>query len=390
MKILIASNNKDHIAALDHLMEHQKAQGAEVVSVVGELAEFTTELVRQVPQVVILDGICTAVAELHALEEVLHMQRDTAVLLVSPVQTSEFLLTAMRSGIAEVLPAPPTGADLNAAIDRIRRRQPRTMSEKKRGRVIAFVPCKGGSGATFLAANLAHALSNGENSRVALLDFNLPFGDAALFVLSSRPDTTVADLAREINRLDGTFLESSMHMVSKGFWVLPAPETAEAAVGILPEHIDRIIDAAASNYDFVVVDVGRTLNALSIRALDNAEVIYMVLQMTLPFVRNAKVLLNTFAALGYGHEKVKLVVNRYQKKAGDLGLADVERALGESVSWTVPNSFEAVTSSVNQGVPVLRLAPRDAVSKTIREMADSYRPKEKPVAGGFWRALVRA
>lgn len=390
MKILVVSCNQEHIAAIDHLLEHHKEQGADVVMAIGGLTELKAELARHLPQVVILDDTCNNIAELRALEEALHVQREAAVLLISPVQTSEFLLTAMRSGVAEVLPTPPSGADLNAAIERVRRRQNRPVTGKKRGKVVAFVPCKGGSGATFLAANLAYALSDNEKTRVALLDFNLPFGDAALFVLSNRPETTAADVAREISRLDGTFLESSMHQVSKGFWVLPAPETAEAAVGILPEHIDRIIEAAASNYDFVVVDVGRTLNALSIRALDNAEVIYMVLQMTLPFVRNAKVLLNTFAALGYGHEKVKLVVNRFQKKTGDLALADVERALGATVSWTVPNSFEAVTSSVNQGIPVLRLAPKDAVARTIREIADSYRPETKPVTGGFWRALVKA
>lgn len=389
MKILVISNNNEHMVAIDHLMKHQKTQGAEISCVLRRLSDVGSELDRLHPHVLILDGLCSTSADLQELDEPLHQHREVTVLLISSSQESQFLLTAMRCGVTEVLAAPPNQADIDAAIERVQRRVHRPTNEKRRGKVLAFVPCKGGSGATFLAANLAHALSRKGGARVALLDFNLPFGDAALFLLSSRPATTVADVAREIIRLDGTFLESSMHQVSQGLWVLPAPETPDAAVGILPEHIDRIIELAAAQYDFVVVDVGRTLNALSIRALDDADDIYMVLQMTLPFVRNAKVLLNTFAALGYAADKVKLVVNRFQKKSGDLALADVERALGSTVSWTVPNSFEAVTSSVNQGVPVLDLAPKDDVSKTLDEMAERYRPNQKPARTGFWRALVR-
>ena len=40
----------------------------------------------------------------------------------------------------------------------------------RKGKILAFISCKGGSGATFLAANLAYVLATQTNKKVALLD----------------------------------------------------------------------------------------------------------------------------------------------------------------------------------------------------------------------------
>src|SRR5690606_34396146 len=84
-------------------------------------------------------------------------------------------------------------------------------------RILAFVSCKGGSGSTFLATNLAYALAALENKRVLLIDLNLQFGDASLFVSDRRPTVTIGDLAREINRVDQGFLQGSLIDVLPNF-----------------------------------------------------------------------------------------------------------------------------------------------------------------------------
>ena len=44
------------------------------------------------------------------------------------------------------------------------------------GEVLAFMACKGGSGASFIAANIAHILSTQSERKVALIDLDLQFG----------------------------------------------------------------------------------------------------------------------------------------------------------------------------------------------------------------------
>lgn len=235
------------------------------------------------------------------------------------------------------------------------------------GLVMAFLPCKGGAGATFLAANLAHAIA-AEGRRVCLIDLNLHFGVAALYVSDATPPATVADVARQIERVDAALLEASMLRVSANLWLLAAPETPEKAMDIRAESIERIIDVARASYDFVVLDVSRALDANSIKALDCADRIYLVMQTALPFIRDGARLLNLFSALGMAQMRIHILVNRYEK-GGDIGLRDIERTLGMAAAKTLPNSFGAVAISINQGKPVLELAPRDPISRALHEMA---------------------
>ncbi|MEZ5610216.1 MAG: AAA family ATPase [Rhodocyclaceae bacterium] len=52
--------------------------------------------------------------------------------------------------------------------------------------------CKGGSGASFLATNLGYALAERSGKRVLLIDLNLQFGDAVLYVSDHRPNISLA------------------------------------------------------------------------------------------------------------------------------------------------------------------------------------------------------
>lgn len=281
------------------------------------------------------------------------------VLLLCRRQDPAFLLAAMRAGVREVLPLPSDAALLQAAVGRICRAGPRASS---RGRVLAFVSCKGGSGATFLAANLAYALA-AEGRRTALLDFNLQFGDALLFLSDRRPVRTLADLARAGSRLDATFLAASMTEVGP-LAVLAGAEDPAQAVDVLPEHIDALLALARSRYEFVVVDVGRGLDARSLRALDQADFIYPVLQITLPFIRDGRRLLEVFRGLDYPAEKVRLIVNRHEKR-GDIGIDQVERTLCAPVTRAIPNHYAAAAASVNQGIPMVALARGNPISRAL-------------------------
>jgi Flp pilus assembly protein, ATPase CpaE len=236
---------------------------------------------------------------------------------------------------------------------------------------MAFIACKGGSGATFLASNLVYILASGQTSKVALLDLNLQFGDASLFISDQIPANTLADVADNIARLDASFLASSMVPVLPNLGVLAAPEDPEHAIEIKPKHIEALLALAKTQYDYVILDIGRALNATTVMALDHTDMIFLVLQETLPFIRDAKRLLHALQALGYGKDKIHLLVNRYEK-GGDIQLEDVERTLGMKVFRTIPNSFATVSASVNQGIPIMKIAQRDPVTKCLQEIAYNH------------------
>lgn len=351
----------------------------------AEATHLAAMVEQERPGVLLLETHGANGDELLGLERIMNHHPEMAVILICLQQLPDFLLRAMRIGVREVMPAPVTEFALQQAIGRIRERVAWRSAPRSAGRVLAFLPCKGGSGSTFLATNLAAAIA-AENKRVCLIDLNLHFGDAALYVSESTPTATVADLVEQLQRLDGSLLESSALKIAPTYSLLAAPDSPETAVDVRPDSIERLIGVARGAYDYVLLDVSRTLDANAVKALDCADAIYLVLQLTLPFIRDAGRLLRLFGSLGYGKEKSSLLVNRFEK-SGEITVQDVEKTLGLEVVKTIPNSFGAVAESINQGRSIIELAPRDPVARTLREMAAELTQTQHK-DGRWWRKLL--
>lgn len=326
--------------------------------------------------------------DLAALEALAAAHPGVDTLLIGDDLPADHLLRAMRAGVREVLPAQAGAASLRAAAQRLwRQRPPATPAPSTVGTVLAFISCKGGSGATFIAANLAHLLASG-GKRVALIDLNLQFGDALLFISNERPASDVADVARNLQRLDADFLLSAMVPVAPGLHVLAAPEDPALASEVTPQQVQAILTQARTMFDYIVVDAGRSLSGVTLQALDMADSIHAVLQLTLPFIRDARRLREIFRSLGYPPDKLHWIVNRCEKN-GQITLDDVRATLGADRLITLPNQYGAVAASVNQGVPVADLPGGGAITRALRELALAIAPQAAPARNGWLASLWR-
>lgn len=364
MKIAVLSRDERRLIDLARQLRSRPAAD-EVDMIGGTPARLTTLPDEAVPDVLVVDQPRADEGELDQLERLGQLFPGMSFIVLSGDLSQQFLLQAMRAGVREVLPAMPEAAVLGQALDRIADKLGQQGASA--GRVLAFISCKGGSGSTFLATNLAYALS-AAGKRVALIDMNLQFGDASLFVSDTKPLATLSDVANQIHRLDPSFLASSMVSVTPNYGILAAPADPAQASDVKPEHIDAIVKLARRQYDFVVLDVGRSLDPVSIRALDHADTVYPVLQMTLPYIRDGKRLLTVFRNLDYGKDKIELIVNRHDKNS-DIRLRDLEEAFDTIALRTMPNHYDAAAKSVNQGVPVTRLVPDSPLSAALQAMA---------------------
>jgi pilus assembly protein CpaE len=387
MKIAILSRDERHLIELARQLRARPGAD-EVDMIAGTPARLSTLDDADVPDVLVVDQPRVEEGELDQLERIGHLFPRLAFIVLSGDLSQDFLLRAMRAGVREVLPAQPAAGALAQAIDHVAEKLGNAGATQ--GKVLAFISCKGGSGSTFLATNLAYALAAGGKQRVALIDMNLQFGDASLFVSDVKPLATLSDVATQIHRLDPSFLASSMVAVLPNYSILAAPSDPAHASDVKPEHIDAILKLARRQYDFVILDVGRSLDPVSIRALDHADTIYPVLQMTLPYIRDGKRLLTVFRNLDYGKDKVELIVNRYDKNS-DIRMKDLEEAFDATGLRTMPNNYDAAAKSVNQGVPITRLAPDSPLSAALLALARDLSGESAPQAapGGIVARLLR-
>lgn len=379
MKIRILYNNNARFEIIRRSLAEQNP-GAEISGAIFSGEAMPSVVNGHAPDVLIIDDASRSC--LDAVESLTMVAPKIDILLISSDASAEFLLHAMRAGVREVVPSPGSQDLLQMALFRLIQKRGKQSSEND-GKVFAFLSCKGGSGATFLAANFAYVLSSEYDKKVALIDLNLQFGDAAMFVSELHPPSDLAELSQQIHRLDASLLAASMLEAAPNFFVLAAPDKPEQSVEVQREHVDAIVRLARRHYDFVILDLPRSLNSVSLQVLDLADTIFPVMQLTLPFVRDGKRLLSVFSSLDYPRSKIRVIVNRYEK-GGEFSLHDLEKAIDTKVSYVVPNSYQAAAASVNLGVPIARGNRSDAISKFLIEMGREFVPEEAQVASGGW------
>ena len=364
--LLISENNKLLETAAKY--EGLKQKNINLLTIRSNLLNASQRIANEVPEVVILDVSDGKHHEFELAERFNAQYKNMAFMMMSEDSSSELLLKAIRSGFSEVITLPLSEEKLSQALQRYQTKQ--FSSASHHSKVISVISCKGGSGATFIATNLGYILSALFDKKVLLIDINQYFGDASMYVTDKKPGMTLADVCNQMNRLDFAFLESSLITVRPNYKILAAAESPDSAADIKPEHLDTIIRMARNNYDYIILDVGRQIDALTVKGLDLSDTIYAVMQLVLPYVRDARNLLNVFKSLGYSQSKVQMIVNRYDK-ASKLKLSDLSGAIAVNNLITIPNEYVAVTDSVNQGVSVYHLSKNNAVSKALVEIAEN-------------------
>lgn len=367
MKVLIISENNKLLETAAQY-EDIKQKNINLLTIRSNLLNASQRIANEVPDVVILDVSDGKHHEFELAERFNTQYKNMAFMMMSEDSSAELLLKAIRSGFSEVITLPLTEDNLSQALLRHQTKQFKTASHHSK--VISVISCKGGSGATFIATNLGYILSALFNKKVLLIDINQYFGDASMYVTDKKPGMTLADVCNQMNRLDLAFLESSLITVRPNYKILAAAESPDSAADIKPEHLDTIIRMARNNYDYIILDVGRQIDALTVKGLDLSDTIFAVMQLVLPYIRDARNLLNVFKSLGYSQSKVQMIVNRYDK-ASKIKLGDLSGAIAVDNLITVPNEYVAVTDSVNQGVSVYHLYKNNAVSKALIEIAEN-------------------
>jgi len=277
----------------------------------------------------------------------------------------DLILRAMRSGVHEFLVYPPEPTELAAAVDRLLRR---THSEGKAGTTVAVFSAKGGLGTTSVAVNLAFGLAKGRpNGRVALLDLVASGGDVRV-MLNLRPTYDIGDLVKKMDQLDAELLHSMLTPCEGGVWVLPSAEDEEAVEGLDAPATTAVIENLRGQFAYTVVDCEHHMGERTLAALDIADRVLVVTQLSVAALRSTQRTLSLCRRLGYSDEKVVVVVNRHQS-ADVVSVADAAQVLKRSVFFALPNDYQTLAAALTRGVPVLTHAASSPIAASYGALA---------------------
>lgn len=356
----------------------------------GNFGEKGSLAVKTEPDIIVIDDAPQNGELLGRVRTIKGYFPRAALLVISSNCDPQQIINTMKAGAAEYLVQPVSDQVFINAIEEVRAKLANS-GHLAQGNVYSFISAKGGVGATVLAVNTAAALALAKKHAVALVDMSLQAGDASV-LLDVVPQTTILDICQNIHRLDVSFMRGVMINHGTGISFLAAPQNPEDSDDIRSEHVAQILDLARKLHDNIIIDCSSmNVSDCSIEAFRRSDKIFVVTDMSVPSIRNTVRLGKLIRKFGISGNKVEVVINRFIKDSV-LSIDEIEKNFDKSAYWMVPNDFADIVSSINRGVPLVKMTPGAPFSKNILQFIRKVQnqldePNFRGVRGIFGKAL---
>jgi pilus assembly protein CpaE len=262
----------------------------------------------------------------------------------------QLLLDAMRSGVQDFVIKPAVPEALRDIFVRFQQ-EGRSMERKSAEKLIVLMGSKGGVGTTTVAVNLGVQLCTFAHKRTILLDFARPLGNAHL-LLDLNPRFGIRDAIENIDRLDSHFFEGLLTTHKTKLQLLGGALHPEVWQSIAATLLDRVANVAQTNSDVLLADVGSQFGSDWTSMLRASRMILVVTETNVPALWTLERRLSALEGLGIASEKIRVVVNRWQKGDQET-LKSVEKNIKRPIFAFLPNDFRKASSSVNLGTPLM-------------------------------------
>lgn len=344
------------------------------------------------PDVVLMDINMPDMDGITATEAIRQRMPAVQIVILSVQNDPNYMRRAMLAGARDFLTKPPMADELISAVKRAgamardERAKAQAVSQMpvmsgvqsqfqavsvKQGKLIMVYSPKGGTGVTTIAVNLALALNNSD-TRAALVDGNLQFGDVAIF-LNEQGKNTVLDLAARAAELDYEVVENVMiKHAGSDLRVLAAPSRPEHAESVRSDDFAQVLNYLKQLYAYVVVDTNSYLNETTLAVLDAADLVVLVVTQDIPAIKNVRLFLDLANTLGLKRNQICLVMNRYDKRI-QVTPERVADNLKQPMAGVIPLDERVVIEAVMRGKPFVLENKAQPSARAVFALAEAVR-----------------
>ena len=145
-------------------------------------------------------------------------------------------------------------------------------------------------------------------------------------------------------------------------------------------------------YDYVIFDCQRSFTGANLAVIDHADELYLIATPDVPAVRDLSRCVDRLIQCNISPGKLKVAVNRYSS-AGAVTLQQIEKAIRQPISITIPNCSSELIRAMNTGTPLDPGSKSEFVTQ-MRKWAASLvpgatspernRPRGRAGAFHFW------
>lgn len=250
-------------------------------------------------------------------------------------------------------------------------------------RIIAVINAKGGTGASFLAANLAIGLSLASKTPTLLLDLDLNAGGSQASLLSLEREAETRHLGQLLRGpINVTTLENQLIRHDRGeVHLLAAPPVTQLSV-LRPEQIYELLLVSNALYRNIVLDVAQPrLNEVMGVTLDCASTVLPVIIPDIVSLQATSHLLQDIRSNDFSLSKFELLLNM-SDLSKDLSPEDIsgyfQELLKRPLQLSLPYQPAEVIKSINRGIPVLHKSKEESLVSALVGVV-RYLLKAQPV-----------
>jgi CheY-like chemotaxis protein len=294
------------------------------------------------------------------------------VLMLSALDQPKDVLSGYAEGADEYVTKPVELAILRAKVESLLKRRGAVHSAASTGKVVVFLRAKGGVGATTIAVNGAVALAEASSRTVALLDLDLQFASAPMY-LGMRPPGTLADLSEQPDpEMHDGALEGFLATHGSGVQVMAGCDVPERQKLVTVPAVQQAVDWLQARSPYVLIDTGHSLSESNLAVFDVADLVCVVTSGSPPSLRATAHLLEVLSELGQAPDRQMLILNRLSMHG-----ASFEQAAGwlNRVPDVVVTHSELFDDAAARGLPLLVGHPENRACQDLRAMAETIRSR---------------
>ena len=337
---------------------------------------------RDHPDLVIFDPALNDISPEEFIQKIRHDPRsaNTPILALSKDASSERKTACLQAGCNQyvmksaeavaTLPGTISGllAEKEADVD-IKQEDEEVKAD---GFLIVFLSAKGGTGTSSLCANYAMTLHNNKpEADVVVMDLVLPIGSIAPIVGYDGDVDLVSVSEMSPDEITGEYFHGHLPEIAAwGFQLLPGANNPERANNLQVGRIPEILKALQTAYDYVVIDLGRSLSRISMPIIQEADLLVLTVSTDQSTITLTKEVWDYLQKKGIESKKVFAILNRAVGLEG-LTKAEAEQIIGLPIQTVIPymGSNFALANNLNQ--PIITKYPEDTTAIVLKETANN-------------------
>jgi pilus assembly protein CpaF len=235
-------------------------------------------------------------------------------------------------------------------------------------KTIVIFSTKGGVGKTLIAANLAASLAK-DGQRVCAVDLDTQVVGDMAHVLGVNPQKCIADLMSFLKKQPQATKKQDFIVKSKfnDLDFLAGGLKPQQSGYLYPETIPEVFSFLEKDYQYIVVDAGKSFSDIFLAALNQANLILLIATPDVLSIYQTKWALDTLQFLHFPLSMVKLLLNR-SESLSSISWQEIRAHLPVDIIAKIPSEGRLVNQAVNQGMPVVVDSPRSKIAAAFSEL----------------------